>query len=67
MLCFVRRSRQLLMIRKKRGLGAGKINAPGGRIEQKETPLEAAIAKVRKRVSSRLRPLHQIAMQKAVI
>lgn len=28
---------------KKRGLGAGKINGPGGKIEANETPLECAI------------------------
>lgn len=42
-LCFVRRTGQILMIRKKRGLGAGKINGPGGRLEPGETALEAAI------------------------
>lgn len=31
------------MIRKKRGLGQGKINGPGGRLESGETPLDAAI------------------------
>ncbi len=34
------------MIHKKLGLGAGKINAPGGRIEPGETPLAAAIREV---------------------
>lgn len=42
-LCFVRKEGKILMIRKKRGLGAGKINGPGGRLERGETPLEAAI------------------------
>lgn len=42
-LMFVRRNDQVLLIRKKRGLGAGKINGPGGRIEQGETPLECAV------------------------
>ncbi|MFA7565523.1 MAG: 8-oxo-dGTP diphosphatase [Alkalispirochaeta sp.] len=44
-LCFLReRSRkQILLIEKKRGLGAGKINAPGGKLEKNETTLEAAI------------------------
>ena len=32
-LLFVRRHGQLLLIHKKRGLGAVKINGPGGRIE----------------------------------
>lgn len=42
-LLFVIRGGEVLLIRKKRGLGAGKINAPGGRIEPGETPEEAAI------------------------
>lgn len=41
-LLFVVRRGEVLLIRKKRGLGAGKINAPGGRIEPGETPLQAA-------------------------
>ena len=42
-LVFVVKDGQMLLIRKKRGLGAGKINAPGGRLESGETPLAAAI------------------------
>ena len=42
-LLFVRRGRNILMIHKKRGLGAGKINGPGGRLDPGETPLQAAI------------------------
>jgi 8-oxo-dGTP diphosphatase len=41
---------RLLLIEKKRGLGAGKVNAPGGRLEPGETPLEAAIREVREEV-----------------
>lgn len=41
-LLFVWRNDQLLLIRKKRGLGAGKINGPGGKIDPGESPLEAA-------------------------
>ncbi len=37
-LIFVIRCDQILLIRKKRGLGAGKINGPGGRLEKGETP-----------------------------
>lgn len=40
-LMFVIRGGEALLIRKLRGLGAGKINAPGGRVEPGET-LEAA-------------------------
>jgi len=32
-LCFLRDHERVLLIRKKRGLGAGKINAPGGKSE----------------------------------
>lgn len=42
-LLFVIRGGEVLLIRKKRGLGAGKINAPGGRIEPGESPEDAAI------------------------
>ena len=42
-LLFVIKEDRLLLIRKKRGLGAGKINAPGGKLEPDETPLAAAI------------------------
>ena len=42
-LCFVIRGDEILLILKKRGLGAGKINAPGGRLEPGEAALDAAI------------------------
>lgn len=42
-LCFIRRNGELLLIRKKRGLGAGKVNGPGGRIEDGETAAAAAV------------------------
>lgn len=46
-LLFVVRDGKVLLIHKKRGLGAGKINAPGGRIDAGETPAEAAVREVR--------------------
>ena len=49
-LCFVIRDRQILLIRKKRGLGAGKINAPGGRIEKGETALASAIRETQEEI-----------------
>jgi len=45
-LLFVVKDGQVLLIHKKRGLGAGKINGPGGRLEPGETPEEAAIREV---------------------
>jgi 8-oxo-dGTP diphosphatase len=45
-LAFVIRDGEILLIRKKRGLGAGKVNGPGGRIDPGETPHECAIREV---------------------
>lgn len=45
-LLFVIQEGRILLIRKKRGLGAGKINGPGGRLEEGETPRQAAIREV---------------------
>jgi len=42
-LLFVVRDGMILLIDKKRGIGAGKVNGPGGKIDPGETPLEAAI------------------------
>jgi len=42
-LLFLIRDGQMLLIHKKRGLGAGKINGPGGRIEKSETAQQCAI------------------------
>ncbi len=44
---FVIKDNRILLIRKKRGLGAGKINGPGGRIEPGESPEECAIRETR--------------------
>jgi 8-oxo-dGTP diphosphatase len=41
-LVFVFRRDEVLLIRKKRGLGAGKINGPGGRLEPGETAMDCA-------------------------
>jgi 8-oxo-dGTP diphosphatase len=49
-LCFVRDQDRVLLIQKRRGLGAGKINAPGGKVEPGETFLEAAIRETREEV-----------------
>jgi 8-oxo-dGTP diphosphatase len=49
-LCFIIKDGEILLIRKKRGLGAGKINAPGGRIEPGELPIDCAIRETREEV-----------------
>lgn len=50
-LCFIVCDSGVLLIEKLRGLGAGKVNAPGGRIEPGETPLEAAVREVQEEVA----------------
>ncbi len=49
-LCFVRDGRNILLIRKKRGLGAGKINGPGGKCDPGETPFNAAVRETQEEV-----------------
>lgn len=49
-LCFVVKDGRVLLIRKKRGLGAGKINGPGGKIEPGERALEAAIRETQEEI-----------------
>jgi 8-oxo-dGTP diphosphatase len=49
-LCFVIQDGQILLIRKKRGLGAGKMNGPGGRLEKGETALQSAIRETQEEV-----------------
>lgn len=46
-LMFIVKDGHILLIEKKRGLGAGKINGPGGKIDPGETPLESVIRETR--------------------
>lgn len=46
-LLFVVRGRRILLIHKKRGLGAGKMNGAGGRLQRGETPRQGAIREFR--------------------
>ncbi len=46
-LCFIIKDGRALLIRKKRGLGAGKINAPGGKLEAGETPEQCLVRELR--------------------
>lgn len=55
-LCFIRKGGKILLIRKKRGLGMGKINAPGGRQEKGETLEQTAVRETEEEVG--LTPLN---------
>ena len=46
-LLFVQQGERVLLIRKKTGLGSGKINGPGGKLEPGETAREAAVREIR--------------------
>jgi len=52
----VPRREELLLIVKKRGLGAGKVNGPGGRLEPGESPAEAAVRECREEVCVEVAP-----------
>ena len=56
-LVFVFQGNDVLLIRKKRGLGAGKINAPGGKVDVGETLEEAAIRELEEEVCVRVEQL----------
>ncbi len=45
-LLFIFQDSRVLLIHKKKGLGAGLINGPGGRLEPGETPQQGAIREV---------------------
>jgi 8-oxo-dGTP diphosphatase len=49
-IAFIIRGGEVLLIRKKRGLGAGKVNGPGGKVDAGETPLAGAAREVREEV-----------------
>lgn len=59
-LLFLQRGEEVLLIRKKRGIGAGKINAPGGKIEAGETAAEGAIRETQEEVGLSATGLRQM-------
>lgn len=52
-LVFIVSGGRVLLIRKKRGLGAGKINAPGGRLDDGESPEACAAREVQEELRTR--------------
>lgn len=55
-LLFVLQDSRILLIRKKTGLGQGKINGPGGKLDPGETALEAAVREAREELHIHVRP-----------
>ena len=49
-LCFIIQGERVLLIRKKRGVGAGKINGPGGKVEAGESMLDSAVRETREEI-----------------
>jgi 8-oxo-dGTP diphosphatase len=45
-ICYIFKDKKVLLINKKTGLGKGKVNAPGGRVEIAEMPRDAAVREV---------------------
>jgi|GEM_PF-532518 len=62
-LVFLRRGGKILLIRKKRGIGEGLYNGPGGRVEEGETPEEGASRELKEEVGvvSRAEDLREMA------
>jgi 8-oxo-dGTP diphosphatase len=61
-IAFARTDTEILLIHKKRGLGHGKVNGPGGRLEDGEAPVEAAIRETEEEVGLTLRDPAERAM-----
>ena len=59
-LLFVLRDGRILLIHKKRGLGKGKINGPGGRLDPGETPIDCAVRECEEEL--RIKPLDPVEM-----
>jgi 8-oxo-dGTP diphosphatase len=57
-LMFVTRGDEVLLIRKKRGLGAGKINGPGGKVDPGETTLECAVRETQEELCVTAKDIH---------
>lgn len=65
-LLFVLQDSYILLIDKKTGLGAGKINGPGGRIDPGETPMQGAIREVQEELCvtpTGVRPAGELSFQ----
>lgn len=65
-LLFVVRDGHILLIQKKRGLGGGKVNGPGGKLKPGEAPIEGAIREVQEELRvtpTGVRPAGELSFQ----
>lgn len=60
-LLFVVRGGEILLIEKKRGHGAGKVNGPGGKIDPGETPLQCAVRETEEELYISVRDARKVA------
>ena len=60
-LMFVVRGEEILLIEKKRGHGAGKVNGPGGKIDPGETPLECAVRETEEELLISVKDAYKVA------
>lgn len=63
-LVFVLRGDEILLIDKKRGLGHGKVNGPGGKVDAAETVEECAIRECHEELGIEVRNLQQLGEHK---
>lgn len=66
-LCYLVDDGRVLLIEKKRGLGAGKYNAPGGKLEFQETPTEAVEREVKEETNIELSDPERIGSVRFVV
>lgn len=59
-LVFLRRGNEILLAMKKRGFGEGKWNGAGGKVENGETPLQAAVREAQEEIGVTPRNLQQV-------
>lgn len=55
-LCYPIDDDRVLLIEKQRGVGAGNVNGPGGKLEPGETPHECVVREVGEEVGVRVDP-----------
>ena len=58
-ICYIMKNGMVLLIRKMKGFGRGKLNAPGGKLREGETPEECVVREVLEETGLRLLKLRR--------